>query len=425
MNILILSTFEKTGGAAIAANRLLQALNKAGHDAKMLVRDKQTDDPNVVSTNTSWGKRKLNFLRFVCERLVIFISNRFNRKDLFVVSLACTGANISKHPLVRNVDIIHIHWINQGFLSLKNIKQLINTGKPVVWTMHDFWACGGICHIVANSATCPETAGACNRFTAKCGYCPFLQSRSKRDLSNRIFRQKQRLFNNSDIRFVGCSRWVANMAKESALLRDASVINIPNPIDTETFKPYNKSEMRKKFRLPFDKKLLIFASAKVSDERKGILYLLEACKRLTNNNIEVVIIGGKIDDSQLNDIPLKINKLGYLDVADDIASAYAACDVFVTPSLADNLPNTVMEAMACGIPCVGFNTGGIPEMIDHKENGYVAQYQNAEDLAHGICWTVFETDYEQLSQNARKKVMDCYSETVVAQKYTELYKTLN
>ena len=98
--------------------------------------------------------------------------------------------------------------------------------------------------------------------------------------------------------------------------------------------------------------------------------------------------------------------------------------MFLIPSLEDNLPNTIMEAMACGTPCVGFNTGGIPEMIDHKTNGYVANYKDAEDLANGICWVLEKANYEQLSQNARQKVVENYSEDVVAKRYLTLYKSL-
>ncbi len=125
MKIVILNTSERTGGAAIAAHRLMKALSKSGHEVHMLVRDRQTDDPRVVSINTGFFTRKINRLRFIWERLVIFAHNRWSKKNLFAVSIANTGTNISRHPLVKEADIIHLHWINQGFLSLKNIRQLL------------------------------------------------------------------------------------------------------------------------------------------------------------------------------------------------------------------------------------------------------------------------------------------------------------
>ena len=98
---------------------------------------------------------------------------------------------------------------------------------------------------------------------------------------------------------------------------------------------------------------------------------------------------------------------------------YNAADVFLLPSLSENLPNTIMEAMACGTPCVGFEVGGIPEMIDHKQNGYVARYKDAADLAEGIRYVL--DNREELGRNAREKVMREYREEIVAKKYIEIY----
>ncbi len=137
MNVVILNTAELTGGAAVAANRLMKALNRSGANVSMLVRDQKSRDPRVVSINNSNLREKFNFMRFVWERLVIFLSNHLRRKPLFQVSIANTGTDLSSHPLVQNADVIHLHWINQGFLSLDDIKKLIRIGKPVVWTMHD------------------------------------------------------------------------------------------------------------------------------------------------------------------------------------------------------------------------------------------------------------------------------------------------
>ncbi|GHV64847.1 glycosyl transferase [Bacteroidia bacterium] len=415
MKILILSTSERNGGAAIAANRLMHALNKAGQEAKMLVRDKQTKDERVVSINTNWFAKKINFIRFAWERWVIFVHNRFNKKNLFAVSIANTGTDISKHPLVQEADILHLHWLNQGFLSLKNIRQLIATGKPVVWTMHDMWAGTGICHYSRD----------CMRFTDSCCNCPYLRKSTKNDLSHKMFVKKNTLFLESNIHFVGCSHWIAEKAKASWNLRHAAISNIPNPIDTTLFRPFGKATAREKFNLPVDKKLILFAAAKLSDTRKGMDYFVEACRSLlveVGNMVEVVLLGGKMAEQLV--LPLKTNPLGYLKTPSDIVAAYAACDIFVIPSLEDNLPNTVMEAMACGTPCVGFNVGGIPEMIDHKKNGYVAEYKSASDLAAGILWVLDNVVRLSLSEACVKKVLTNYAEAVVAKQYTELYESM-
>jgi glycosyltransferase involved in cell wall biosynthesis len=418
MKILIVNTTERIGGAAVAANRLMHALNKAGHEAKMLVRDKQTDDKNVISINTSWSKKKINFIRFAWERWVIFTHNHFNRKSLFEVSIANTGTDISKHPLVKEADAIHLHWINQGFLSLKNVQQLILSGKPIVWTMHDMWCFTGVCHY----------AGVCRKYETECKNC-HLVKKNIADKVKQVFVKKGNMLSSPYINFVGCSQWIADKAKSSTLLRNAIVVSVPNPIDKDFFKPYDKVSSREKFNLPINKKLILFAAAKLYDTRKGISYFIEACKYLAaqtmNVPIEIVFLGGKTDENLQCIIPLKINVLGYLKTPVDISMVYAACDVFVTPSLEDNLPNTIMEAMSCGTPCVGFNAGGIPEMIDHKVNGYVAEYKSAKDLAIGINWCLMPDNEDTLSQQALTKAKNCYSENVVAKQYIDLYTKTN
>jgi glycosyltransferase involved in cell wall biosynthesis len=407
MKIVIISTFEINGGAAVAAKRLMCSLRKSGYEACMLVRDRQTEDPYVESVNTSWLKRKMYFILFCYERLVIFIHNCFSRKHLFDVSIANTGVDISRHPLVQDADILHIHWINQGFLSLKNIRQLQKLNKPIIWTMHDMWCFTGICHY----------AGTCRKYQYVCQNCEILKNG---DIAQCVFEKKRKNLR-TGIKYVGCSKWIADIARQSKILQNASITNIPNPIDKEIFTPKDKTLARQKFHLPLDKKLILFAAAKLSDTRKGISYFIDACKQL-DKDIEIVFMGGKIDESLINSFSQKTHQLGYLNSPEDITYAYSSCNVFVIPSLEDNLPNTIMEAMSCGTPCVGFNIGGIPEMIDHKENGYVAEYKNAEDLADGIIYCI--ENKEILSKKAREKVLANYSEAVVAEKYISLYKEL-
>lgn len=420
MKILLLNTSEKTGGAAIACHRLMDALNANGIETRMLVRDKQTDNPNVVSINTNKWKKAFNKWRFLWERIVIFLHNGFSKKKLFRVSIANTGNDISKHPLVQEADIIHLHWVNQGFLSLKDIEKLNRLGKPVVWTMHDQWPYTGLCHYV----------GDCKHYIQHCHCCPQINSASNNDLSSRTFIRKNVIYQaNKSTTLVGCSNWIANQARNSAIIgTTTSITNIPNAINISQFQDLNSKQLiRKEFNLPESKKLILFGACKATDTRKGVDFLLSSCKilskRSTSSELCIVVFGAKSEElSSLIKIPV-IN-VGYIHDTKQMIRLYNAVDMFLIPSLEDNLPNTIMEAMACGTPCVGFNTGGIPEMIDHKTNGYVANYKDAEDLANGICWVLEEANYEQLSQNARQKVVENYSEDVVAKRYLTLYKSL-
>jgi len=418
MKVLLLNTSERTGGAAIAANRLMKALINTGIEAKTLVLNKQTDDKNVIAIQSSFLKKQFAKWNFLWERWIIFVHNRFSRKNLFKVSIANTGFDVSEHPLVKAADIIHIHWINQGFLSLKSIKSLIQLGKPIVWTMHDLWISTGICHY----------PGKCEKYKTLCCNCPMLLENKIHDLAFKIFSKKSKL-NLNQIQYVGCSRWIADEIKKSNLLKSANILSIPNPIDTNIFYPKDKTAVRKKLQLPVDKRLLLFSAAKISDTRKGGIYFIEACELICRKypelaqTVEIVLLG-KGDKLFSNEAKITTHTLHYISDDSNLTDVYSAVDIFVIPSLEDNLPNTIMESMACGTPCVGFNTGGIPEMVDHKTNGYITENKSAEDLAQGILWTLFEANYERLSQNTRQKVVNCYSENVVAKQYIELYKTV-
>ena len=388
MKIVIINTSERTGGAAVAAGRLGKALEQAGIQVDKLVR------------KDTW----LNRFRFYWERLIIFLCNHLNRKNLFAVSIANTGMDLSGHPSVKEADIIHLHWINQGFLSVSNLGKLINSGKPIVWTLHDLWPATAICHY-------PDK---CKKYQSKCSQCPLQVTNSLFDLANWTYNRKKQIGLNK-IHFIGCSKWITEMAKKSSLLEGASFTSIPNPIDTYVFKPLVKKDSRKRFQLPKDKFLLLFAAAKLSD--------CSILKQYYTDKIEIVLMGNGSEEL-CQALPFKVNSLGYISDTSTMVAAYSCADLFVIPSLEDNLPNTIMESMACGTPCVGFEIGGIPEMIDHRVNGYVANYKDAGDLANGIQWVLEHEDRLALSDACVKKVQENYTEEVVAKQYTALYGKL-
>ncbi len=413
MRVLIINTSERTGGAAVAASRLTEALRNNGVKVKMLVRDKQTDQISVVSIGHNWR----TFLRFVWERIVIWKANRFRRNNLFAVDIANVGTDITSLPEFVQADVIHLHWINQGFLSLKDLKKIFQSGKPVVWTMHDMWPCTGICHYAKD----------CNRYETECHNCPYLYNNgSKRDLSYQVFRRKKRLYTLSPITFVTCSKWLAEKAKQSALLAEHTVTNIPNPINTNLYRPRSKTEARLATKLPINGKFILFGSFNITDKRKGIDYLVGACNILAEQHPELrnelgIVVFGKQSDILTGLVPFHVYSLDYVKNEHDLVNIYNAVDVLALPSLEDNLPNTVMEAMACGTPCVGFQIGGIPEMIDHLHNGYVAQYRSSTDFANGLYWTLQESELQSLSEEASRKVATHYSESHIAKRYIEIY----
>lgn len=413
MRVLIVNTSENTGGAAVAANRLKEALNNNGIKAKMLVRDKESDDITVAQLNKSWHQK----WDFLWERFVIYMRLHFKRDNLFLIDIANAGTDITKTREFKEADVIHLSWINQGMLSLKGIRKILESHKPVVWTMHDLWPASSICHYARN----------CRNYEKQCGNCPLLPGNgSSNDLSARIWKKKRKILERNSILFVTCSRWLADKAKKSGLLSGQKVISIPNPIDSRAFTKENREEARLYAGLPEGKKLILFVSQRVTDKRKGMDYFITAINKMVEehpemkDNCGIAILGGKAEELA-DKLPLPSYPLGYVSEEKKIASIYNSVDLFVLPSLEDNLPNTIMEAMACGVPCVGFNTGGIPEMIDHLKNGYVAEYKSSDDLARGIHWVLSEADHQSLSNEAMKKVNQCYSQYAVAMKYIEAY----
>ena len=413
MRVLIVNTSERTGGAAVAANRLMSALINNGVKAKMLVRDKETDCPTVAAlpqgVRSQWS--------FLWERLVVLCRLHLRRRHLFEVDIANAGFDITQTEEFREADVIHLHWVNQGMLSLGGIRRILRSGKPVVWTMHDMWPATGICHL---------TLG-CRQFKTGCCQCKYLPGGGGRnDLSARVWRKKAALLAQDSIHFVACSRWLESEARQSALLRGQKVSTIPNPIDTRVYRVTDRAEARRQLGLPQELRLLLFVSQRATNRNKGMDYLVEACNLLAGQHPEmkaqtgVVILGGHAEEVA-GQLPFQAFPLGYVNDEQQIVRAYNAADLFVLPSLSENLPNTIMEAMACGVPCVGFNVGGIPEEIDHRQNGYVAEYRNAADLARGIRWALCEADRQTLSERAVRKVLHSYSQSSVAMRYVEVY----
>lgn len=413
MRVILINTSERVGGAAVACSRLMEALKNNGIKAKMLVRDKQTDQITVVPLKYSWWL----VWKFVWERVCIWRANRFKKHQLFAVDIANTGTDITSLPEFQQADVVHLHWINQGMLSLKNLDKIFASGKPIVWTMHDMWPFTGICHYAAD----------CDRYRTECHNCPLLYGGGTRhDLSRKIFRRKRELYKGRHITFVACSHWLEEKAKKSTLLAGQNIVSIPNAINTNLFRPRDKQEARHKALLPQDMKLILFGSVKITDPRKGMSYLIASCKLLAEKHpdmkekLGIVAFGNQ--SKQLESlVPFKVYPLDFITNEHQLVDIYNSVDIYVTPSLQDNLPNTIMEAMACGIPCVGFNVGGIPEMIDHLHNGYVARYRSSEDLANGIYWTLTDPGYASLSEEACRKALTHYSEHVIAKKFTDLY----
>lgn len=417
MKVLIISTYETHGGGSIAAKRLTAALNKTtGVEAKLLVNVAQTADPSVIEVaDTKWKKWMRKF-RFIVES-ILFLPFELSKKERYSFSTAYFGTDITKHPLVREADILHLHWINQSFLSHKNLRRLIELGKPIVVTMHDVWYFTGGCHYTRE----------CDHFMQECGNCILIKHSGDNDLSHRLWKIKHAMYSDS-MKFVACSNWLADLARTSSLLKPNYITSIPNPIDRSVFNRKDKLLSRKQFNLPEDKILLLFVAVKVDNERKGYHYLSAALKNLFESDSPIkkdleIVVMGNVDDPSLINFYFPTHFLGRLSNVDAIVSCYNAANLFIAPSLEDNLPNTLVESISCGTPAVAFKVGGIPDIIDHKYNGYLAAYKDTSDLINGIEW-VLSQDQATISDNCLEKAQNTFSESAVAPQFIDLYKTM-
>lgn len=418
MKVTLINTSDAGGGAPAACFRLLMALVSQNTDARLLVQYKKTNDERVEGIAATFLTRLRANVNFLRERIPFMLFHEKDKSVRFAFSTANSGTSIRNHRLVKDADIIHLHWTNSGFLSISDLKELIDTGKPIVWTLHDMWTFTGGCHY----------SGNCERFIHECGNCPFLRDADDNDISHKGWLRKAAMYAGAkNITFVTCSKWLAGVAKQSSLIKDLRIEAIPNTIDINIFSPKDKIAARQKYGVSPQAKIILFGAANINDRRKGISYLVDALHILKDQYtgeqpIEVVIFGKNkyFDVSQL---PFKVHELNLITSQNELAAVYSLVDVFVTPSLEDNLPNTIMEAMACGTPVVAFKTGGIPEMIDHRQNGYLAAFKDSADMAKGLA-EVLNDPSDQLSASARQRVLDNYTNEKVAKQYIAVYQSV-
>ena len=393
LHIVLLSYHDSNGGAGIAAGRLKVALENAGHHVDYLVREKSND-----SNATKLGNTIVSWLKFIAERL-FFLGFEKDKSIRFLFNPGIFGSDISKHPLIQKADIVHLHWVNFGFLSIDDIASLTQLNKPVFWTLHDMWAFTGGCH----------HSGSCEHFQQSCGNCKFLKHPGSKDLSYRLWKHKKTGFASKNLHIITCSDWLGNRAKQSSILVEHEIKTIPNAIDTEFFAPRTSH-----INLDPNKNYVLFVAMRVNAPAKGFHLLKEAIQFLDPATTELLIVGGEMTE----DLPLKAHNFGQISDPAKMRDIYAAADVFVTPSLEENLPNTIMEAMACGTACVGFNVGGIPEMIEHQKTGYVAKAFEAEDLAKGIQWCL---QHKNAGSESRERAVNLYDQSIVAQQHLAYY----
>lgn len=413
LNVLHLNTTDILGGAARAAYRLHTGLRNIGADSRMRVAIKAGEDASVLGPRTGadrfWGRLAPN-LDALPRRLLATSSPH-------QISPAWLPDRVGEKVNALRADVINLHWICGGYLRPESLSRI---KTPLVWTLHDMWAfCGGE-HYVENHRRYLDGYLKNNRPADESGF----------DLNRWVWQRKLRAYSRlRNLTVVTPSRWLGRCARESVLFRKRKVEVIPYGLDHTYFKPMAHRTVREILGLPVDRKLVLFsASNPFTDPRKGLHLLVPALEILArrggSKDTDFVILGSS-KPMPAPVLPLTTHYMGSLQNETRLALVYAAADVFVAPSTIDNLPLTVQEAMACGTPAVGFDTGGLPDMIEHQRNGYLAAAFDTEELAAGIAWVLEDRErWQKLSRRAREKVEQEFTLDQQAKKYKALYEDI-
>jgi len=408
LKVLLINSSDSKGGAARATYRLYRGLKERNINSKLLVQSKRLDEEDIVSVS------KLSISHLVRSLLDRFLFYLYLKRKKSFFSTALVPDTLPKYVKQINPDIIHLNWINDGFIKIESLNKF---NKPIVWTLHDSWPFTGGCHL----------PGDCKRFTYMCGECPVLNSKKSYDLSWWIWKRKKNSWGNINLTIVTPSVWLATCAKKSSLFKELHVEIIPNGIDTSLFKPRFKTNARIELGLPLDKKLILFGSMNLKDKNKGYEYFISTLKILERSEkqekIEIIIFGAS-NFEQTDEIKLKVNSFGKINDDYILSLLYSSADVYVMPSEQENLPCTIMESLSCGTPVVAFKIGGISDLIDHKINGYLAVPFSIEDLSDGILWLLDNKKYGEISKKAREKVLENFEISNVVKKYLMLYRKI-
>lgn len=393
------------GGAAKASYRLYTALKNSNLHINYFVKNKSMNETNIIKLEQS----KNNIKNF--ESVINFQYINKNRTSI-TNTLFSFSHNDSILPNLLDFDIINLHWI-EFFLSFENIYTLCKTNIPIVWTLHDMRPFTGGCHYSAN----------CEGFKKECLNCEQL-SEDKLSLTNKNLMLKKKILKNANITIVTPSNWLAKEVKKSFLFKDKKVEVIPNSVDSNIFQAKDKNQAKEALGIPKDSIVLGFGVLNHNEKRKGFEELLLAIKRIETKLKEKKVIGLFFGESNLKDFPIPIINNGYISDEEELSLTYSALDIFILPSLEDNLPNTILESLSCQTPIIAFDTGGIRDIVS-QENGILVERLNIPSLSNAILELVENKELrQQKGQKGRELIIKNYQLETQAKKYLNLYKEL-
>lgn len=411
--VLHISHSDTEGGAALAALRLHRGLLKLGVHSKLVVVRKRSTDPTVIAPLGRAGE-----LRVRSAQAVSNLAAKLQVDGNPVVhSLNWCPSGLGRWLAGQRDCFVHLHWVGAETLSLREIGSL---PQPVFWTLHDMWPFCGAEHY--------ENAETPARYSA--GYSLASRTPLARglDLDRWTFLRKRANWRNRVFHIACPSEWIRGCASRSHLLDGMRLETIPNGLDVDVFRPHDKSLARNVLGLPPDDRIVLFgAVSSAKDRRKGFDLLLDALLQLTRSAnspapTSLAVFGANMAEGyEAKAAQLPIRYLGTVRDEDTMALVYSAADVFVSPSRQDNLPNTVLEAQSCGLPCVAFRIGGIPDAIAEGQTGFLAAPFSTDELAVAISKALLLSRPET-REATRRIAITRYSDAVVAARYLAYYR---
>jgi len=405
MKILHVVGGDIEGGAAKGALVLHEALLRNGIQSRYLIQ--------VGSSDPSKEVYSLND-RFITgiEQKIITKADRvfpkFFQRSYDLFSMGLFGLNITVSSHYKWADVIHLHWICNGTLSINEIKRI---KKPVVWTLRDMWAFTGGCHY----------ALTCTKYQSTCGKCPKLYGGFQKDISS-LLQAKKVGFNIKNITFVAISEWLALIAKESHILKDADIKFISNNI-SDTFKRINKAEARKALNLGLEKNIVLVGANNLKNEYKGFTHALKTIEKAVNHieNLHILVFGS-VDHAVLEEFKHFSTHFGFVTSEEKMNLLYSASDCFLFTSVQEAFGKTIVESLASGTPVVAFNASAPKYMLKHKNVGFLATPYNSESLYEGICWALSEKGNLNLRKYCSDYVDNHFNKDKSVRLYTQLYQ---
>jgi glycosyltransferase involved in cell wall biosynthesis len=418
MKIVHVSTEDISGGAGRATYRLHTGLRRLGLDSSMYVVNRRSKDVDVAVFDASmkWTDRIRRRLRRrrIARDFARYGASRPAGFEIFSDDRGEFGEDLVQH--LPPCDIMNLHWIAR-YVDYETFFSAVPKKIPVVWRIADMNPITGGCHYDEG----------CGKYLVGCGSCPQLGSDDPHDLSRQVWTRKQKIFGGVEphrLHFVALNRWMASNLAQHPFLNRFPVTIIPNGLDTDIFVPRDRKAAREILRFPHDATIVLFVASNVHIRYKGFLPLIEALSGLKERSNLLLVSVGATSQLKLG-IPIPHMNLGPINDDRLLALTYNAADLFVIPSLQDNSPNTVLESMACGIPVVGFETGGVPDMVRHGVTGLLAPCNDVAALRAAIEDLIQKpSKREEMGVNSRRVALHEYSLAVQARRYSELYQSL-